>query len=377
MALESFNRAIERQKAYRNSNSTDVTNIRRKVHRHSPDKKCPICDTSGVLTMNNATSFARMRFELAGPIFLGFKKPSISKRTEEMYVYHLKELDIFFNGMTLYSIHIGHINSYQTKRTQEDHVGASLINHEVNVLKQILEKAGCWAKIKEWYHPLKVGKGKRPKVMTREEEDRFFKIVATNPDWRVAYLAASVTNNTSASGAELRHLQMKDINLKASPPVIFVPDQNVKNEFRAGRPIPLNKTAYKQFDRLVQRAIELGASEPEHYIFPFRVKRNLYDVTRPASRSFIRTAFTRMREAAGIPWLTPHNLRFQCVTKMVEAGIDEETVVKVAGWRNRKMLSHYARPRLAHIAEAMNRIDASRPLPAHGEDTPWIAEKGA
>jgi integrase len=342
-------------------------------HCHSPGEQCPICDKSGVLTMQNAESFARMSFQNAAPIFLSFKENSISKRTREMYVYHLRELNVFFGPMTLQSIHIGHIQAYQEKRKAE--VGPSLVNHELNVLKQMLTKAGTWKEIKEWYHPLRVGKGKRPKVMTREEEDKFFKIVATNPDWRVAYLAASITNNTSASGTELRHLQLKDINLRAELPVIYVPDENVKNEFRAGRPIPLNPTAYKQVSRVVERAMELGASKPEHYIFPFRVKRNHYDVTRPASRSFIRTAFRKMREATGITWLTPHCLRFQCVTKMVEAGMDEDSIVQVAGWKNRKMLSWYNRPRLSHIAEAMNRIDPAGRRPTQPANASWLPKQ--
>src|ERR1051326_4466948 len=123
--------------------------------------------------------------------------------------------------------------------------------------------------------------------MTSEEEERFFRVAASNPCWKLAYWAVSLTNNISAMGIELRGLQMKHIFLDQEPPTIHIPDAKVKNEFRA-RVVPLNAVAAKQVRRILERAKRLGAWHPDHYIFPYRLKRGAYDVTRPASPYFLR-----------------------------------------------------------------------------------------
>lgn len=151
------------------------------------------------------------------------------------------------------------------------------MNHEVNTLAQVLRQAELWDLIEKHYRPLPLPNWTPPKVLTADEEEKFFRVVAGNPDWSVAYWAVSLTNNTSAMGTELRHLQLRHLFLDQEPATIHIPDDKVKNEFRA-RVVPLNETALKQIRRIVDRARKLGAYRPEHYIFPFRVKRNCYDV---------------------------------------------------------------------------------------------------
>jgi integrase len=171
----------------------------------------------------------------------------------------------------------------------------------------------------------------------------------------VAYWAVSLTNNTSAMGVELRHLQMRHVFLDQEPPRLHIPDDKVKNEFRA-RVVPLNEVALKQVQRIVARARQWGAYRPEHYIFPFRVKRGTYDVTRPASPYFIRSAFRSMREATGLQWLQPRNFRNQIITKLFEAGAPDETIMSIAGHQSIKMSRYYSRIRITAKAEALNMI---------------------
>lgn len=171
----------------------------------------------------------------------------------------------------------------------------------------------------------------------------------------MAYWAVSLTNNTSAVGVELRNLQLRHLFLEAEPPKIHIPDDKVKNEFRA-RVVPLNDVALKQMRRIVERASRLGASRPEHYIFPFRVKRNQYDVGRPASPYFIRAAFRSMREATGLEWLQPRNFRNQIITKLFESGAPDETIISIAGHQSIRMSRYYSRIRITAKAEALNAI---------------------
>jgi site-specific recombinase XerD len=120
--------------------------------------------------------------------------------------------------------------------------------------------------------------------------------------------------------------------------------------------VPLNDTALKQIRRIVDRARKLGAYRPEHYIFPFRVKRNCYDVTRPASPYFIRSAFHAMRKTTGLDWLQPRNFRNQVITKLFEKGTPDETIISIAGHQSIRMSRYYSRIRIAAKAEALNAI---------------------
>jgi integrase len=300
------------------------------------------------------SQFRSLSLEEAAVHWLEIKKLHVRKpRTIEMYRWYLRNLQDFFGGTQLSQIHIGQILEYQHARRST--AGASCINHEVNTLSQILRHADLWDLLEKHYRPLPLPNWTPPKVLTVEEEEKFFRIAAANPDWSVAYWAVSLTNNTSAMGTELRHLQLQHIYLDQAPPKIHIPDDKVKNEFRS-RVVPLNEVALKQVHRIIQRARRLGAWRPDHYLFPFRVKRGTYDVTRPASPYFIRSAFRSMRQVTGLSWLQPRNFRNQIITKLFEAGTPDETIMSIAGHQSIKMSRYYSRIRITAKAEALNAI---------------------
>jgi len=304
--------------------------------------------------------FRTLPFQEAARQWLEIKKMHSKKpRTIEMYEWYIRNLRKVFDGVLLSQIHIGHFLEYQRQRRME--AGASCVNHELNTMAQILKTADLWDLIEKHYKPLPLPNWTPPKVLTAEEEERFFRVVAGNPDWSVAYWAVSLTNNTSAMGIELRHLQLKHVFLEQEPPTIHIPDSKVKNEFRA-RVVPLNAVAAKQVRRIVERAKRLGAWHPDHYIFPFRLKRGTYDVARPASPYFIRSAFRTMRKTTGLEWLQPRNFRNQIITKLFESGAPDETIMSIAGHQSIKMSRYYSRIRITAKAEALNAICPGRIL---------------
>lgn len=280
----------------------------------------------------------------------------ISDRTYRDYQFYIRSLTKNGLGDLLLSqIHIGHIVQYRKMRQQT--AGAQCINHEIVTLKQIMEMAGLWDIIGKHYKPLKVINSGPPRILTPEEEERFFRVVAIKPEWEVAYWAASLTNNTSAYGCELRFLQLKHIFLDHIPPKIHIPDDKVKNEFRA-RVIPLNEVALKQVQRLMSRLQKIagGMCRPDYYLFPFRIKKGEYDLNRPASAFFIRSAFRSMRKATGLDWLQPRHFRNQIITKLFESGAPDETITSIAGHQAIKMSKYYSRIRLHAKAEALDKI---------------------
>src|SRR6478752_8639697 len=162
-------------------------------------------------------------FEQAAEQWLEIKKLHSRKpRTIEMYEWYIRNLGKVLGGMLLSQMHIGHFLEYQRQRRLT--AGPSCINHELNTLAQILRMADLWDLIEKHYKPLPVPNWTPPKVLTAEEEERFFRVAAGNPDWSVAYWAVSLTNNTSAMGIELRYLQMKHVLLEQEPPTIHIPD---------------------------------------------------------------------------------------------------------------------------------------------------------
>lgn len=305
--------------------------------------------------MHHPEQFKLLPLNVAADLWLEEKKLHIKKpRTLEAYNLYIRNLKKQLGPELLCALHIGHILTYQQTRRGEG-ACASYVNHETNTLSQILKRADLWDLIVKHYKPLPCGNWTPPKVLTAEEEERFFRVVACNPDWEVAYWACSVTNNTSAYGTELRNLQFKHIFLDHKPPKIHIPDLKVKNEFRA-RVIPLNETAETQMKRIVERARGFGGGRPEHYIFPFRVNRGTWDVTRPASRAFIKKTFDKMREVTGLDWLQPRNFRNQLITKLFEGGTPDETITSIAGHQSIRMSQFYSRIRIDRKMEALSAI---------------------
>ena len=298
--------------------------------------------------------YRTLPFEEAARHWLEIKKLHCKKpRTIEMYAWYIRNLQKMFGGILLSQVHIGHFLEYQRQRRLS--AGASCVNHELNTMAQILKMADLWDLIEKHYKALPLPNWTPPKVLTPEQEEKFFRIASSNPDWKVAYWAVSLTNNTSAMGIELRHLQLKHVFLDQAPPTIHIPDAKVKNEFRA-RVVPLNATAEKQMRRILERAQGLGAWHPDHYVFPFRVKRGCYDVSKPASPYFLRSAFRTMRTKTGLDWLQPRNFRNQIITKLFESGAPDETIMSIAGHQSIKMSRYYSRIRINAKAEALNAI---------------------
>jgi integrase len=280
-------------------------------------------------------------------------------KTMKSYRDYVKRLNQVFR-MPLNEIHIGHIREYQRLRKGAYH--ARSINNDISLLSRILVKAGLWKPLDDLYRPLPVPRWTPPRVLTEKEEHHLFEVAAKNPDYELAYWVASLTNNTSASGSELRGLKIKNIDMGAKPPILYVPSDKVKNEYRA-RVIPLNERGWTQLDRILGRAGRIGSKLPDHYIFPLRTrsgKNPEYDPTRPASESFLRKQWDKMRQEAGFPWLRPHDLRHQIITKLLENGIPEQTVMSIAGHVSREMLEHYSHQRVDAKMRALDIIDPDK-----------------
>jgi integrase len=315
---------------------------------HGPEIREPVTPAITAATL----------FEDAAKAWLEERALYLEANTIDCYRDYLKCAATYFAGMRLQTIDIKHFREYQ--RTRSETYAASSVNHHLNTVSQILKRARLWIALAEDYEPLKLPRWTPPRVLKRVEEESFFTFAASDPSWELAYLVAVLTVNTSASGCELRGLRRKDVDLETKPPLLFIPSDSVKNEYRA-RVIPLNERARICMGRILDRARALGSTKPEHYLFPFRVQRNRYDPMRPATASWINTQWRELVSAAMekgiiVHRVRPHDMRHQAITKLLEKGVPEETVRGIAGHVSEQMMQHYSHTRVEAKAQALAMI---------------------
>jgi integrase len=287
------------------------------------------------------------------------RKRYLSPRSLDAYKYHFRTLASFFDPKRkLSSFHEGDFREYQRWRGFSDggpgKAGPSLINHELGALAQVLKLAGLWMPISHYYERLPEKNWTHPKVLTAEEEDRFFRFAASKPRWRTAYNSARLTANSTISGCELRTLRLENLRLNHVPPTVNVA-ATAKNKHRM-RAVPLNETALAAIRDLLLLARERGSTEPSHHLIAFRTKKRVYVPERPASTYFIRSAFRAIGRACGLTWVKPTSFRHQAITKLLESGAPDETVRAIAGHVSQRAMSYYSHIRIEAKKIALDRL---------------------
>lgn len=281
-----------------------------------------------------------------------------------MYECYIKALKKFFGDAKLETLaDIGPIASYQKERSDGTipglrAAGASLVNHELNTLKQILERAGLWNRVKDWYEPLPQKKSTRGRALTEEEKQRLFLTAAERSRWTVAYCCALISANTTADGGEIRLLRLQDIELERR---VFHVREGAKNPKRR-RPLPMNDTCLWAMRKLYNRALEKGSIYPHHYLLPHRAheKGAAWNPLMPAHDW--RSAWEALRAAAGLPTLRFKDLRHTAITDLLEnPNISERTVVELAGHVSNKMLDTYSHQRVEAKRSAVDALSTGKP----------------
>lgn len=334
---------------------------------------CPACQAADAALRGVDAHFAKMPFARAAKYWIQYRmqSPSLKPRTHESTQTYLHALTKFFGNLRICDITPGHLRGYQLARKSNMlHVGGSVarpwskpvgnsaINHEICLLGQMLDHARLWGRLKPFYFPLAV-KGWSPRtILSEADEERFWSLASHDQEASLAYWVAAITNNTSAAGIELRGLRLKHLFLRENIGEIYVPEDSVKNNSRP-RKIALNSTARWAVEQCYKRALELGSCEPDHYLFPFRVRRNHWDPARPATRWFLRSSWNRLRKVTGFYDIKPHDLRHNCITRMLESDVSPETVRAIAGHVTEKMMAYYAHQRTRVKYAAVMAIDTA------------------
>lgn len=329
-------------------------------------ENCPACEATRIDTLgSDPDSLLKLNFSTAAEKWLSTRKPYLRDRSYYMAGHHIKQICKFLGDVPLKRIHIGQVREYQKARMINADArwrraaGPSIINHELSVIQQVLGRAGKWEPIGVHYEPLPLPAFQKQKVMTDEEEDRLFAIGESDPEFQLPLCVAYLSVNTTACGTELRNVRLEHINLCANPPWILIDAKTAKNGER-GRVIALNDTALSAIKQCIERAAALGSCLPHHYLFPKRITTGYWNPDKPASPAWLSKRWKALREAAGLPWLTPHCLRHQAITRLLEFGTPPETVRNIAGHVSEQMMRHYSHTRLAASAKALDAIDPAQ-----------------
>jgi integrase len=309
--------------------------------------------------MINPDVLASLLFPEAAEVWLEAHARHIQPGTVRHYRLCITALTRFFGELRLAEIHIGHFEEYQRMRSHGEGglraAGPSVVNHELNTLSQILNRAGLWAPMATHYMPLPLPRPTVGCALTEEEEVRLFRAAASNPRWKIGYCCALIAANTTADGSEIRFLRIRDVN--AQPPNASIRIwEGTKNDYRK-RTIPLNEPAAWAARELLKRAAEKGATEPEHYLLPHRAPDGQvgFDPTRPLYSW--RSSWERLRVAAGLPKLRFKDLRHHSITRLLEdEDVSERTVIDLAGHISRAMLERYSHIRMRTKREAVDAL---------------------
>lgn len=108
------------------------------------------------------------------------------KSTADSYEKYIGRLHKYFADLPLRDFQIEQFREYQKINSVcRDGDGPPLvpssINHDLNTLAQILNQAGLWEEIRPFYKPLPLPGWTPPRVLTEEEENRFFEIAGWCP----------------------------------------------------------------------------------------------------------------------------------------------------------------------------------------------------
>jgi hypothetical protein len=94
----------------------------------------------------------------------------------------------------------------------------------------------------------------------------------------------------------------------------------------------------------------------------------------------LRRGWDALRQAADLPWITPHCLRHQLITELFEKDVPVETISQIVGHVSSQMTRHYSHGRLAQHADALNKIApplSAFPRPKPLVRNPELTESGA
>lgn len=336
--------------------------------------ECPAC--AEIRAMYSCSITADLPFTRAGEIFMELRSVGategaitaryIKKNTEISYTRQIEALKLFFADMKMGDIHWFHMRAYQAARVAGNEpfhryrrpqdakptkhgpakgktpcpAQPNQINQETGLLKRLKILAGCWTPEDEkYFEKLQQPDNEIPRALTPEQQALWVDISRCQERWNLVHWYSILAFHSCAGPNELRGLRLGDINMPQQ--LINVPWPSSKNKYRH-RTIPIEESAALwALDRLLARAYDLGARQPDHYLFPFRTHRLIWLPEKGASGSFLKKAWEEVRAASKITWFRPYDTRHTAATRLAERGVPVDVIMARMGHASDFMRRHY------------------------------------
>jgi integrase len=287
------------------------------------------------------------------------KKDKKGYVSEQTYIKRVRE---FFKGRIVQDIGVEDVERFKTYLTElptryenKPKRGGEDINHHLNCLRAILNKAIKWEWIEK--NPALGGKVERlPMSPGRNEflsKDQAGKLLqACHPHLHPIVLCALETGMRKSEILGLRWRDIRDGQ-------IYLTGDRTKNG--KAREIPVSARLAKEFERLqwlrekgrVVLATDLVFAPPRRRTA--RRKGHLEVITGPMVD--IRNAWEAARKKAGIPeGFHFHDLRHTTASWLKMAGVDDYTVMEILGHSDHKMMRRYAHLTPQHKRDAIGRL---------------------
>jgi integrase len=335
----------------RNEETGDVTSPHTAGHHN-----CQACEAARFKAMRGQFPPSAL-FEDAAEEWIRLHSLYVCKDTCNDYRKCIKALKVFFSGMKLEDIHIGHVREYQESRKSKKRV-----NRECGtVLRLIMHEAGLWEKrIQPWYKPVPTKKTEVGRRLTWDEEDRLKRVVEQNmhrKQWALAGNCLLAMANIAFGFKELKYLRRKDVDLENRLVSLVV---EAKNEERY-RTVPLNQTACDAFAYLIERWQEIGGTADEQFLLPHRahVAGARWDFYTPMGS--IKNAHKKIMKAAGIKNFRIYDCRHHAQSKwLTNPRISPQVADEMAGHISAAMRKRYCHVLMEQMRQAVDDMETPK-----------------
>jgi integrase len=225
-------------------------------------------------------------------------------------------------------------------RRREEHASNATINRELACLKRMY-RLGYQAsppRVPNVPHfPYLKENNVRQGFVTPEQ---FARLVAHCPDlWLRAMLETAYNYGWRVS--ELLSLRVDQVDLVTH--TIRLNPGTTKNQ--EGREVTIESGALLQ---LLRHCVE--GKRPEDHVFT-RVDKPIRD---------FRKSWSKLCTAAGVPALLFHDLRRSAARNLRAAGVPEEIIMRIAGWKTSNVFKRYAIVDRADIRAALQQLERTR-----------------
>lgn len=267
-----------------------------------------------------------------------------SAGTIQRYEEYGEAFGATFGRVPLIELTDGHLGAYAEERAAAG-VSQNVVRKETDMAVRVLRDAGLWEKTGELFRAyerqrLPMVESDDQRALDRKQIKALMRVLAQKSEDSLWVLYDSVVAlYTCSSTNERRLAKIEDVMLAQR--LFHVGPRQSKNKYR-NRWIPLEMDEVLfAFEWLLERAAEKGATEPHHYLYPWRSKRGEWDPTRPMTRWCLSQQFEGVGEAIGVDDLRPYDLRHAAMSLLACAGTPIDVILAFGGQVSEKMRKHY------------------------------------